>query len=159
MSVLKEFNIKYPRHLLFVCVLWVLAIAWFAVCITLSSQTGEDTGKLSGSMASFFAEVIHLPKSQVPELNRNLRLIAHFFCFFILSVLFGSACSATFPKSAFAFSWPLLPCVAFAFIDEFRKAGIPGRHCSIPEAWLNAAGCILGTILLGVVLWALHWRK
>jgi VanZ family protein len=159
MRKLKLFHSGNSRHLLLICALWILVFAWIAVCISLSSQTGEETGKLSGSMASFFAEVFHLPQSQVPELNRNLRIIAHFICFFILSLLFGSACSATFPKSASAFAWPLLPCIAFAFIDEFRKAGIPGRHCSIPEAWLNAAGCILGTVLIGVILWALHRRK
>ena len=156
---MKLFHSGNSRHLLLICALWILAFSWLAVCISLSSQTGEETGKLSGSMASFFAEVAHLPQSQVPELNRNLRIIAHFICFFILSLLFGSACSATFSKLASAFDWPLLPCIAFAFIDEFRKAGIPGRHCSIPEAWLNAAGCVLGTILIGVILWALHRRN
>lgn len=156
---MKLFHTENSRHLLLICALWTLDIAWFAVCITLSSQTGEETGKLSKSIASFFAEAIRLPQSQVPELNRKLRLIAHVFCFFILCALTGCACSATFPKSASAFSWPVLPCAVFAFIDEFRKAAIPGRHCSIPEAWLNVAGCVLGTIMLGLVLWMMHRRK
>ena len=156
---MKLFHMGNSRHLLLICVLWILAFAWLAVCISLSSQTGEETGKLSGSMASLIAEAAHFPQSRVPELNRNLRLIAHFICFFILSLLFGGACSASFPKSAFAFAWPLLPCIAFAFIDELRKAGISGRHCSIPEAWLNTVGCILGTVLIGVILWALHRRN
>ena len=148
---MKIFHTGNSKHLLLICALWILAVAWLFVCITLSSQTGMETGKLSGSMASFFAEMFHLPRPQVPELNRNLRTIAHFICFFILSLLFGGACSATFQKSASAFSWPLLPCIAFAFIDEFRKADISGRHCSISEAWLNAAGSVLGTILLSLV--------
>ena len=54
-----------------------------------------------------------------------------------------------------AFTWPVFICVPFAFIDEIRKAGIPGRHCSILEAWINVGGCISGTVLLGLVLWSI----
>lgn len=159
MRVLKGFGIKHFRHILFICALWALAFAWFIVCIGLSSQTGKETGELSKSIASFIAETIHLPGTSVPGINKGLRLAAHFFCFFVLSILTGGACAATFRSAASAFSWPFLPCVVFAFADEMRKANIPGRHCSFPEAWLNVAGCAMGVIILGIILWLFRWRK
>lgn len=156
---MKGFEIKYFRHILFVGTLWIMAFVWFMVCVGLSSQTGKETGELSKSIASFIAETIRLPSTSVPGLNKGLRLAAHFFCFFVLSILAGGACAVTFPSAASAFSWPFVPCVVFAFADEIRKVNIPGRHCSFPEAWLNVAGCTLGVIILGIILWLLRWRK
>lgn len=156
---MKLFKNGHHEHLVIACVLWALAFMWFTLCIGLSSQTGEETGELSMSMASFLGDVLHIPNEWIPTLNRILRIAAHIVCFSVLSILTGSASTATFPKYASSFSWPFLPCVAFSFIDEIRKTNIPGRHCSIPEAWLNVAGCALGTFLLGIILYMLHQKK
>ncbi len=152
---MKRLIMKNPRQLLLMCMLWMLVIMWFALCVGLSSQTGKETGKLSYSLADFIVETFHLPGTWISELNRVLRRSAHFFCFLVLSILAGTACVVTFQKSALAFIWPVFICVPFAFIDEIRKAGIPGRHCSILEAWINVGGCISGTVLLGLVLWSI----
>lgn len=152
---MRVFERKTPRHFLFVCILWILTFAWFAVCFGLSSQTGEKTGELSRSIASFVASIFRLPDASIQALNKGLRISAHVFCFFVLSLLMGCACAVTSPSAKCSFLWPLLPCALFAFADEMRKAGIPGRHCSFPEAWLNVAGCALGIALL----WILRKKK
>ena len=153
---MKKTENQHLGSTIIVWTLWILAFAWLAVCFGLSSQTGEETGQLSGSITRFFAEILHLPDSAIPVLNRSLRTLAHIVCFFVLSGLMSGAASVTFPTYAHAFIWPLVPCVLFAFLDEFRKANIPGRHCSIPEACLNAVGCALGCILVGIILWTLR---
>lgn len=156
---MKIFKNGYSEHYIVAFVLWILTFVWFSLCIGFSSQSGEETGKLSMSLASFLGDALRIPKEWFPVLNRILRKIAHIVCFSVLSILAGGASTATFPKNPSAFLWVLPPCAVFAFIDEVRKTNIPGRHCSIPEAWLNVAGCVLGTVLLGIILCMLHQRK
>ena len=143
----------FVRHLpLLALILCILALAWFILCFCLSSQSGEETGKLSTAMAKTISKVLGLSSESIPALNRGLRTFAHFVCFFVLTGLMCGACAAVFPSHARSFLWPLIPCILFAFLDEFRKAGIHGRHCSIPEAFLNVVGCILGCMAVGAFL-------
>lgn len=143
-------NIRHSPPL--ALVLWILVLAWFALCFRLSSQTGEETGELSTALARTISERLELPEDSIPVLNRGLRTFAHFACFFVLAYLTCGACAATFPSYDRSFLWPLFPCILFGFLDEARKASIPGRHCSIPEAFLNALGCVLGCMALGAFL-------
>lgn len=149
-------NPKKLKHILLVSTLWILAMVWWAICIGLSSQNGEDSGELSRSFASTVTEIFNLPNTSIMSVNRCLRTLAHVVCFFVLSGLIGCACAVTFPAHTLAFMWPLIPCILFAFWDEFRKAEILGRHCSIAEAWLNVLGCVLGCVVLGIFLWILR---
>lgn len=156
---MKLFDTLHARQPARTCILWMLAFVWLAVCVAVSSQTGEASGRLSMSIARFLAKLLHLSETEIPGLNKKLRLGAHFVSFFVLCGLFSMASSTTFHKHATAFLWPLPFCVLFAFLDEIRKAGIPGRHCSIDEAWLNTLGCVLGCAISGVILLALRRRN
>lgn len=153
---MKRFN---TWHIILVCTLWILAFIWLTVCIGLSSQSGKETGELSTSIARFGAGTFNLPSTSILILNKKLRTVAHVVCFFVLSGLMGAACAVTFPARTASFSWPLLPCVLFAFMDEIHKVNIPGRHCSISEAWLNAAGCVIGCTVLGIILYVIRRSK
>jgi VanZ family protein len=150
---------KRPSRIPVICTLWILVAIWLAICFGLSSQTGEETGKLSLTIARFVAAIFNLADTSVVDINSWLRTLAHIACFFVLSGLMSGACATTFSTHFSAFAWPLLPCVFFAFLDEIRKSNIPGRHCSIPEAWLNTLGCILGCALTGAILWAVRQRR
>ena len=148
------------RHLpLLALLLWILAIVWFMLCFCLSSQTGEETGQLSTAMARKVSEMLGLSEDSIPVLNRGLRTFAHFVCYFILTVLICGAFAATFTTYTHSFLWPLLPCVVLGFLDELRKVYIPGRHCSIPEACLNALGCVFGCITVWALQRVLHRKE
>ncbi len=138
--------------------MWLLTGAWLSVCLVLSSQTGVETTALSQRIAHFLARLLRRSDAAVRGLHGGLRTFAHFACFFVLCDLMSGALSATFPIRKCAYLWSLLPCVAFAFLDEMRKASIPGRHCSIPEACLNAVGCLLGCAAFRIVLGLLRRR-
>lgn len=143
---------RFIRHLPFAALgLWLLVLAWFVLCFLLSSQTGEETNQLSTAMARMISEWLGFSVESIPTLNRGLRTLAHFVCFFVLSGLVCGACAATF-SSHVHFLWGLAPCILFAFWDEIRKVNIVGRHCSIPEAFLNTVGCVLGCMALGAIL-------
>lgn len=123
---------------------WVLTFAWLLVCIFLSSQNGTETGNLSLGLSEVMIRVLNLESDKLNELNSNLRTAAHVIVFFILSFLGGFASGSSFLKRKFAALWPFVPCAIVAVLDEVRKAYIPGRHCSYPEAMLNVAGCAMG---------------
>lgn len=156
---MKRFNAMHPWRGLYVCTMWILVAVWLSICLILSSQNGEESGKLNLSIAHFIVELFRLPETSILDVNRWLRTLAHVICFFVLSVFSGCACTSTFSTKKWAFAWPLLPCGLFAFWDEIRKAYIPGRHCSISEACLNTLGCVLGCALVGIVSWKLRRRK
>lgn len=156
---MKLLGTRYSVRTARACMLWLLAFAWLMVCDAVSSQTGEASGELSMSIARFLATLFHLSDAEIPGLNKGLRLCAHFVSFFVLSGLFSMAFSTTFHRYAAAFIWPLPVCVLLAFLDEIRKAGIPGRHCSIAEAWLNTLGCVVGFAVSGGILWVIRRRN
>lgn len=141
---------RLTKHTILTTFLWLLAAGWLFICFGLSSQTGEASGRLSLALSELVSRLFRLPPESLMEVNSTLRTLAHFGCFFILSLLVGAAAATTFPGKFQALIMALLPCVAFAFIDEIRKASIPGRHCSIPEAALNAVGAVLGFVLVAL---------
>ena len=152
---MKLFNAACTKRPACIC-LWALAFTWLLICVALSSQNGEASGKLSVSIARFLTKLLYLPDAKISDLNKGLRLAAHIFSFFVLCGLFSIASSITFYERATAFLWPVPFCALFAFLDEIRKAAIPGRHCSITEAWLNALGCVLGCAISAIILRILH---
>ena len=152
---MKLFNKANTRRT--IC-LWALAFSWLVICIAVSSQTGEASGKLSMSIARLLARLFYLSDAVLPDLNRGLRLAAHIFSFFVLCGLFSMASAMTFYRHTTAFLWPVPFCILFAFLDEIRKTAIPGRHCSMAEACLNTLGCILGCAISAIILWILRHR-
>ena len=123
---------------------WVLTFAWLLVCIFLSSQNGTETGNLSLGLSEVIIRVLNLDPDKLNDFNSSLRTAAHVIVFFVLSFLGGCASGSSFPKRRLAVLWPFVPCAIVAVLDEVRKAHIPGRHCSYPEALLNVAGCAMG---------------
>ena len=128
--------------------LWIVTACWLALAWYLSSQTGEDTGKLSLRIAAIICDVASLSANAVAIMNAVIRKAAHFFVYFILTGLATAAAIYTFPKHNTAWLWPLAPIALISVIDEMRKHAIPGRHSSWLEAGLNVFGCIAGTLVL-----------
>ena len=66
-----------------------------------------------------------------------LRRAAHVILFAALAVTAG-----------FGFGlWGIVAVLVWAVVDEISKIPIPGRHASAFDIFLNACGCIGGTVL------------
>ncbi len=124
--------------------LWMLTLLWFGICFVLSSQDGVQTGQLSMGLSRFVIRLLGLSQDSLYLLNSHLRTSAHVVVFWVLALLGGCACGASFTQNRSAPLWPFFPSALFAVLDEVRKANIPGRHCSFTEAGLNVIGCALG---------------
>lgn len=134
-------------------ILWLLSILWLLLALGLSSQTGPETGELSRKIAEFLGDILSVPETSMTAFHSGLRTAAHVIVYFVLAFLVCGATLATFPERRYAWLVGMLACIDISVIDEYRKAFIPGRHCSWSEAGLNVLGCVLGA----VCVWA-GWK-
>ncbi|MDD3228331.1 MAG: VanZ family protein [Oscillospiraceae bacterium] len=151
-------NINHSKKPKIALLFWLLTLAWLVVCLFLSSQNGTETGRLSMGLSQAIIRVLKLPPDLLSDINRHLRTVAHVIVFFVLALLGGCASGVSFKNFRTAPLWPLVPCAAIAVLDEVRKAYIPGRHCSYPEAMLNVAGCAMGCAVSFLILMIYHQR-
>lgn len=135
----------------------MIMLIYIMILIYLSHQSYEKSSKLSWKIVLYVAKFLNKTQLVVVEsyddahlLNKYLRKLAHFFLFFILSILiyfyyFNYKCSV------FVLISPLL----LAFIDEKTKILIKNRHYDFNEFLINIYGvcagytvCLLFTIIL-----------
>ncbi len=136
------------KELRIVVLLWGLTACALALAWYLSSQTGEETGKLSRLISAAISNILGISADAVPLVDTIIRKAAHIGVYFILTGLATSASIYTFPGRDTAWLWPLGPLVIISIIDEMRKHSIPGRHSSWVEAGLNALGCVVGAVVV-----------
>ena len=131
-------------------IMWALTALWFGIVFFLSSQTGEQTSSLSQRLALFLGRLFDISESGLPMFHSNLRTAAHVIVYFILSMLAYASVRLSFPKARFSWAYVAAICSLLAVLDEVRKAYIPGRHCSYPEAGLNILGVIAGVLTIAL---------
>lgn len=144
-------------------VLLILTICWMGLIWYLSSENGAETAKTSGEIAEKVATVVtHEPKPDVQVVNKidfSIRKIAHFALFFVLGILvYGTL-------TMFKIKWFWLAiitfgiCCIYAFLDEWKKQFIQGRHFQLDEAALNMCGAFAGIVVVLIVKLILHRRS
>ena len=132
---------------------WSLTLGWLALCLFLSWQTGEGTGRLSLAIVRFLLKVLALVGVTPEEstFHMILRKCAHFGVFFIAGILFCGATEALW-KIKPVRGWVHLLCGAtvtlVALLADVPKIWIPGRHLQWSESCLNAAGALVGFLVL-----------
>jgi VanZ family protein len=99
------------------------------------------------------AVLFRLPAADVPALDRTLRTAAHFFCFAVLGALLLAALLGTFRKLRGAVGWAAGLCAGIGVLDEVKKAFVPGRHLSWPEAGINVISALVSIGLIAYYIW------
>lgn len=154
-----EMNKSSGRHGYLPIIMWILTMLWFGIVFFLSSQTGEETRSLSQRLAVFLGNFFNVSEADLPVFHSNLRTAAHIIVYFILSMLAYASSRLSFPKTRFSWVYVVGTCSLFAVLDEVRKAYIPGRHCSYPEAGLNILGVVAGVLSVALVFRIRHLRR
>lgn len=128
--------------------LWAAALAWYAVCLYLSWQNGEDTFNTSWGIAAAALEVLqHFDIRPDPQqFHSSLRLAAHFGIFFVAGVLQAAALTDSPRRHRYAIAAGISSLVAVA--GEVGKVNIPGRHLQWDETGLNVIGAVCGVLLV-----------
>ncbi len=134
--------------------LWATITAiWLGLCLFLSWQTGEGTGKLSLALTRLLLRWLRLVGLRPDEaaFHTLLRKLAHFGVFFISGVLFCGTVEAVLrikPLGGWFRVCSGLLVSAMALFADVPKVWIPGRHLTWSESCLNAAGALTGYLLM-----------
>lgn len=133
--------------------------AWIGICLFLSWQTGEETGKLSLTIARWILRGLAWVgiSPEEAQFHTTLRLLAHFGVFFVAGILFEGTTEALL-RVVRGGGWVRLALgtavTAVALFADVPKAWIPGRHLTWSESALNAAGAFTGFVVM-LVIWKL----
>ena len=154
-NIRKGLSIMKSRYISF-----FLLLVWMSLIFLLSTQNGEQTVAISSGIADWIADNLYKEPTplQINDMHMLLRKIAHiilfsgfgFLSFYSFLIVFTSRLGLV------ALGASTLT-VIVAFFDEWHKAFIPGRHCHIEEALLNAvSGCIA---IACCIFWHLFRKK
>ena len=131
--------------------LWIAALLWTLLCLVLSWQTGEETVEVSQGVAAWLLKILHVVGIRPDRVRFHewLRKTAHFWMFFIngllLTFAFWASLRGTKPRMRSGLLYGLVLGAAVAIAAEVGKLGIPGRHLTMSEMWLNVVGTLCGT--------------
>lgn len=120
---------------------WTVAAAvWFVFMTWLSHQTGEETGRVSRTLAK---DLRPLCRREDPEqLNALLRRAAHIVVFAVLTVLATLAVTNAGGKGNLPALYGAL--AVWCWADEATKRFVPGRHFHWLDVGLNLLGSCIG---------------
>lgn len=148
---------------------WVAVFVWMIVIFYLSSQTAQDSNRLSKAVTSILVKIISL-FSKIPIetstiqnwlgiMNNTVREYAHGTIFFILIILLCNAFSKSglqgWKLYAFAFAF----CAIFACLDELHQTFVQGRGAEVKDFLMDCTGALIGLALYGIITWSLNIVK
>ena len=122
----------------------LLTSIWFCFMTYLSHQNGEETTELSKGIVEKIIEYFQIVNYN--EIHCIIRKMAHTFVFCILTILVLFTLSQKCKdRKIFIFTTVLI--ILWAWMDEFTKLSIPGRHFSWYDVLLNLLGVIVGVLI------------
>ena len=126
---------------------WLLVLFWMGLMFYLSHQAAGESDSLSSDLTEIIIENIERFTSTRVDIDLFHHLVrknAHFFAYFILSLLTLSALK----WSGFTgYKWigtALLICVLYAVSDEVHQLFISGRSGEFKDVLIDSGGALSG---------------
>ncbi len=140
-----NFKIKDTARISLAAVFWTLCVLCMAVIFWFSSQSGDESQKVSDETLGLLLRFLG------PILNSFIvRKFAHFFEFLGLAFFLSGAVFFTkkrfLPVAAFAVS------IAYAVCDEIHQYFVPERACRIFDVFVDACGTLCGILIFAGLL-------
>ena len=146
-------------------VCWVLTISWMAFIFAMSSQNGETSAEISGSVTEAIVSVVTPEYDALPEEEQKalvadwhgvVRKGAHFCEYAVLGALLLCSLSLSLTRRKLAVSLALPMAAIYAASDEWHQAFVGGRGPSVADGGIDTLGALLGIL---VVLFVLLLRR
>ncbi len=135
---------------------WSLVFLWMALIFYLSSQTGSDSGGMSGRITETVLGAVQatLPSLDVqPEMFHTLvRKSAHFFAYFVLALLAFNAVRRSGARGGKAYLTAFAIAALYAASDEFHQSFVPGRGPAVTDVFIDSAGAATALFICWLVL-------
>lgn len=145
------------RNIIFAC----LALAWMVVIFCFSAADGDDSSKTSGWVGRMIGHIFVSGFDDMSEAEQEawaekieypIRKAAHATEYALLALLcFGALPLTGFKRYAIAWIFA----VFYAGTDEFHQLFVPGRAGAVTDVCIDAAGALVGLLILAGVraLW------
>lgn len=134
--------------------LTIILVLWVDLILYLSFQTGTDTADTSLGLTKFILHFFvkgEIPYETLMHWHMVFRLWAHPVLFFFYGMLAMGAITEFVRKNSVCLFVTGISGIILAVFSEVGKWNIPGRHCDLKEMGLNAAGVLIGIVLMFVV--------
>ena len=130
----------------------IVGIGLLAAMWLFSSQTGEESGKLSNSIAHFFMRLFSIednPKN-LNMVDHIVRKTAHFSLFCLLGLSLGFAFAV--PEKPVRAFWAFPVALLSAIADEYHQSFVASRSAIWQDSLLDGCGALTGTVIAFLIL-------
>ena len=141
--------------------IWIPVIVMYIVIFGFSGQNGEQSGGLSRKVANIvidMAQDIHIISIEddekdvyIEKLQFPIRKTAHMTEYAIFSIFVMIALIVDGIKGVRIPVISAVIAIAFAATDEFHQTFVPGRYGCVLDVLIDAAGSIIGLIIVYII--------
>ncbi len=146
------------------CILWALVVIWMGVIFFMSSQTGKESGALSGKVITTIASIVDSDFEKMSDEEKSIviekwqhftRKTAHFSEYAVLGVLCMLALLQYEKiRRQMCIVWSVLIAAMYASSDEIHQRFVDGRGGQVSDVILDSSGALVGCLILfGIYMW------
>lgn len=141
----------------------LMTFGWMLLIFGFSSQSGEESGGLSGVIAEPLTELLDRLSGGLAagekdalylKVDGAVRSAAHFSEYAVLGLLLTVLLRCVRIRGIWL---PWLIGVAYAVTDEWHQSFSPGRVCDVNDVLIDACGVFCGAIFCKMIIQ--QWRK
>lgn len=127
---------------------FLLVIIWMLFIFVWSHQTGPESSETSGKIIRFLSALgIGITSRTELILHHFIRKVAHFFEYFILSLLLFNYLRELMEGKGL-YLWPISISFLYACSDEIHQIYVPGRVGSWKDVVIDTAGASVAMLLV-----------
>jgi VanZ family protein len=152
-------------------ILWLTAIGFAVLIYALQSQSGAQTAATSFWLTEYLARLLFESPTehQLQTLDYLIRQGARMALYGALGLSgCGAALSSALSRGKqdksnkqglFAVLLTAGVCCVLAFLDEWRKQFIPGRHFDIQDVLISMAGVVIAMVIILAIGYHSFWKQ
>ncbi len=135
---------------------WLAVLVCMGLIFYLSSQSGEDSGRLSAIVTTFIMNIIERitgnSEFDLETFNHVVRKLAHFTAYFILGSLLLNALHASKVRPPKSQRYAYITATLYAATDECHQMFSDGRGPQLRDVAIDSAGALIGVILTSILI-------
>ncbi|MBW9151322.1 VanZ family protein [Clostridium estertheticum] len=144
----------------------LLCVVWLGVIFYNGTRPGETSQRTSRGLIEFAGGVMNISPATIEkvgvkfnDVNYYVRKNAHFFQYFVFSILLCSIVRQSKLQRSNKIWMLLFLLLLFPVIDEFIQKYIPSRTSNVLDIVIDFSGGVLGMIITGVRGHLIHLKK
>jgi len=139
---------------------WIFVVIWMGLIFNFSAQNAEESSQMSQGISKRLYELFN--KLPFVELEFSffhifIRQAAHFFIFFILTLLLINAFRISGVVIKRSIFYTLLAAVIYAVLDEYHQSFVPGRAAELKDLFTDIFGILVGIGFYRTIIFILNF--